>query len=240
MIKKLAIIAVLAAAFTFGTAANLYAEQDKPVEMAAETIDYDSTTGLVTAKGGVRVTQDAAVLTGSTAQYNVKTKETYITGGVKVVKEDMTLTSAEVKGYDNTHFVATGDAVLVKGQDTLTGPLIDYYTDKQYAIVPQSAHLSMPDGTMTANRIEAFINENRAVATGDVHIISDPRKLDATSDNAVYYGTKDKDQQGKVVLTGNARAVQEGNVLTGDTLTIHLDDKAMDAQGRPKLIVQPQ
>ncbi len=232
------IIAVLAAVFTFGTAANLYAEQNKPVEMTAETIDYDSTTGIITAKGGVRITQDAAVLTGASAEYNIKTKETYITGGVKVVKEDMTMTSAEVKGYDNNHFVATGDAVLVKGQNTLTGPLIDYYADKQYALVPQSAHLSMPDGTMTANRIEAFISENRAVATGDVHIVSDARRLDATSDNAVYYGSKE--QQGKIVLTGNARAVQEGNVLTGETLTIRLDDKSMDAQGRPKLIVQPQ
>jgi len=41
-------------------------------------------------------------------------------------------------------------------------------------------------------------------------------------------------------MSGNARAVQEGNTLTGKTLTIYLDDKAMDAQGRSKLVVKPQ
>jgi lipopolysaccharide export system protein LptA len=237
--RKITLMAVLAAALIFGTADGLCAVRSGPVEVAADTIDYDATTGVINAKGGVSMTQDAAVLTGANAEYNVKTQESHITGGVKVIKEDMTMTAAEVKGYGNSRFVATGNAVLVKGQNTLTGPLIDYDAAKQYALVPQSAYLSMPDGTMTADRLEAFINENRAAGSGNVHIVSDTRHLDATSDNAVYYGGQEQ-QQGKVVLTGNARAVQEGNVLTGETLTIRLDDKTIDAQGRPRLVVQPQ
>ena len=71
-----------------------------------------------------------------------------------------------------------------------------------------------------------------------MHIVSDARKLDAVSDHAVYYGSKE--QQGKTILTGNARAVQDGNVLTGNTLTLYMDNKVIDVQGRSKLVITPQ
>ncbi|MDR3561828.1 MAG: LptA/OstA family protein [Negativicutes bacterium] len=209
-----------------------------PVELNADSIEYDSVQGIMTAKGSVKLTRDKAVLTGPSAQYNTKTKEALVTGGAKVVREDTTLTAAEVRSLDDNYVVATGQAVLVKGDNTLAGPKIEHWVDKQYSLVTGGARLTMPDGFMTANKVEAFHTEDRAVGTGDVHIVSDTRKLDATSDQAVYYGSKTG--QGKTVLTGNARAVQDGNVLTGNTLTIYLDDKAMDAQGRPKLVVKPQ
>lgn len=217
------------------------ATPNKPVELAADTIEYDSPKGIMVAEGNVRLTQDGAVMTGAKAEYNTKSKEAYVTGGVKVIKEDATLTSAEVRAYDNNHLIATGNALLIKGDNTLAGPQIDYYSDRQYALVEGWAKLTMPDGVMTANKVEAFIDEDRMVGTGNVHIVSDTRKLDATSNTATYYGSKNKQQQGKVILNGNARAVQDGNVLTGNTLTIYLDDKAMEASGgRNKLVIQPQ
>lgn len=237
--KKQITAGVLAALITFGAAATLQAEQNKPIELAAQTIEYNSATGVMVAQGGVRMVQDNAVLTGTSAEYNTKTKEAYVTGGVKMVKDDATLTSSEVRSYDNNHIIATGNAVLVKGENTLTGTQIDYYSDREYAIIPGAARLTMPDGFMTADQIEAFIAEDKAVGSGNVHIVSDTRKLDAVADNATYYGTKGGGQ-GKAILTGNARAVQDGNVLTGETLTIRMDDKAMDATGRTKLVIKPQ
>ena len=92
---------------------------------------------------------------------------------------------------------------------------------------------------MTADKIEAFIKENSATGTGSVHIVSQVRKLDATANMATYYG--EPQGQSKVILSGNARAVQDGNVLVGETLTLRLDDKAMDASGgRNKLVITPQ
>ena len=96
----------------------------------------------------------------------------------------------------------------------------------------------MPENVMTANQIESYFLEDRAVATGNVHIVSPPRKLDAVSDNAVYYGSKDK--EGKTVLTGNVRTVQDGNILTGNLMTLYLDKKVIDVEGRSKLIIIPQ
>lgn len=237
--KKTISAALIAAVITFGASATLKAEPNKPVELSAQTIEYNSSTGVMIAQGGVKIVQGNAVMTGSSAEYNAKTKEAYVTGGVKVVQEDAALTSDEVRSYDNNHIIAAGNAVLVKGENTITGPKIDYYSDKQYAIVPGPARLTMPDGFMTADRIEAFIQEDKAVGNGNVHIVSDARKLDAVSDHAVYYGTKNGGQ-GEAVLTGNARAVQDGNILTGETLTIRMDEKAIDAAGRTKLVVKPQ
>jgi len=223
---------------SFAAATGISAPTDKPVELTADTIEYDSKAGVMTAEGSVRLVRDKAVLTGASARYDTKSKEAYVSGGVKVVREDTTLTAAEVRSYNDNYIVATGNAVLTKADSTLTGPKIEHWADRQYTLVPSTARLAMPDGWMTANKVEVFHSEDRAVAAGDVHIVSDTRSLDATADQAVYTGSKNN--QGKVVLSGNARAVQEGNVLTGKTLTIYLDDKAMDAQGRSKLVVKPR
>ncbi|OAM92746.1 lipopolysaccharide export system protein LptA [Pelosinus fermentans] len=215
-----------------------YAASNKPVELAADTIEYDSVKGVMTAQGNVRMVQENAVMTGTNAEYNSKTKEAHVYGGVQVVQEDATLLAEEVRSYDNNHIIASGSPILTKGSSQLEGPQIDYYSDKQYAIVNGWARLQTEDSILTANQIESFFSEDRAVAQGNVHIVSDVRKLDAVSDHAVYYGSKE--QQGKTVLTGNARAVQEGNVLTGNTLTLYMDNKVIDVQGRSKLVITPQ
>lgn len=228
----------LALVLSFGIASYSYAAGNKPVELSADTIEYDATKGMMTARGNVRIVQENAVMTGSNADYNTKTKEAYVYGGVKIVQGDATLLAEEVNSYDNTHMIANGNPILTKGTSRLEGPKIDYYSDRQYAIVTGWAQLQTEDSMMTANQIESFFNEDRAVAQGDVHIVSEARKMDATADQAVYYGGKE--QQGKTVLTGNARAVQDGNVLTGNSLTLYLDNKVIDVQGRSKLVIVPQ
>lgn len=217
---------------------NLQAAQNQPVELSADSIEYDSVKGLIVAQGNVRVVQENTTLTGGSVQYNSKENEAHVKGNGRVVKDDATLVANEIHSYNNTHIVATGDPILTKGTSKLMGPTIDYDSVKQYAIVTGGASLTTDDTTMTANQIESFFSENRAVSQGDVHIVSSPRHLDATADQAVYYGKNG--EQGKTVLTGNVRAVQEGNTLTGHTMTLYLDSKTIDVQGRSKLVIIPQ
>ena len=237
--KLLTFLLVLIITVTCST--QLFAAgENKPVQMNADTIEYDSVQGVMVAKGGVTVTQDNAVMTGETVVYNTKTQEATITGNVKVVRDKTTLTAPTVLAKNNNHIIATGGAVLVNSDKTLRGPQIEYFADKQYSIVTGGATVTSLEEVMTADLVEAFHAEDRAIAKGNVHIVSDVRKLDATSELATYYGPKAQQQQNRVILSGNARAVQENNVLTGNTLTIYLDDKAIDAQGRSKLVVIPQ
>jgi len=209
------------------------------VEVFADIINYDTAQGVVDAQGSIVMKQNGATVTGNAVHYNTKSLEGLITGGVKAVKDDATLTAAVVQSYNNNRLVATGDPLLVKGEDTVRGPVIDYDSAKQYALVPSAAELTTPDGTLTTDKLEAFFAENRAVGDGNVHLVSPPRQLDATSNHIVYYGMQPAGK-GKAVLTGNARAVQEGNVIVGDTITINMDSQSADAQGRTKLVITPK
>ncbi len=53
---------------------HLEAAQNKPIELAADSIEYDSVNGLMTAQGNVRMVQDNSVITGAHAEYNTNTK----------------------------------------------------------------------------------------------------------------------------------------------------------------------
>ncbi|SEI83172.1 lipopolysaccharide export system protein LptA [Propionispira arboris] len=218
-LKKMQKVLLSTAVCFILTTSTLYAAADrKPVELNANTVEYDTQTGLITATGSVKMIQDGAVLTGASAQYNSKTQEGFVTGGVVVDKEDMHMTAAMIKTAGANHMIATGNVVAVKADKTLTGPQIDYYPDTSYAVIESDARVTMTDGTFTSDRMEAYLNENRLIGTGNVHIVSPPRNLDAVGDQAVYYGKDD----GKVVLTGNAVATQNNNTLRSNKLTIYL------------------
>lgn len=236
--KKRLIVYALAIFCSLGSASLYAAAGSSPsVELTADTIEYDSTQGVAVAQGGVRIVRDKAVMTGYAVRYNANTGETVLSGGVKVVQDQATLTADEVQSLDGNHMTATGDVVLVKEDQRLTGAQLDYYSDKSYALLSGGARLTTSDAVMTAPQLESWINENRAVGSGGVHIVSELHQVDATADQAIYTSEK---EQGKIVLSGNARAVQQGNTLTGNTLTILLGEKALNAQGRTKLVITPQ
>jgi lipopolysaccharide export system protein LptA len=210
-----------------------------PTQLEGDVITYTAKTGVMTAQGGIKMTQGNAVLTGDAGEYNTKTKEAVVTGNVKVVKEDSTLTAAEVRSFDEMkHLVATGNALLVSKDGTAAGPKMEYFPDRKYASITGGSRLTNKDAVITSAVSEAFFQEDRATADGNVHIVSDARKLDAVSDHAVYYGINGKN--GKADLIGNVRVVQDGNVLTGNHVVMYLDDSAMDTEGRSKLVIQPQ
>lgn len=211
-------MALLTTAACFILTGTLYAADSKPVELNANTVEYDTQTGLITATGSVKMIQDGAVLTGASAQYNSKTQEGFVTGGVVADKADMHMTAATIKTSGANHMIATGNVVVVKADKTLTGPQIDYYPDTDYAVIESNARVTMTDGTFTSDRMEAYLKENRLIGTGNVHIVSPPRNLDAVGDQATYYGQDD----GKVILTGNAVATQNNNTLRSNKLTIYL------------------
>ena len=210
-----------------------------PTQLDGDVITYISKTGVMTAQGGVKLTQGTAVLTGDIGEYNTKTKEAVVTGNVKVVKEGSTLTASEVRAYDEMkRLVATGNVLLVHKDGTAAGPYMEYLPDKKYAKITGGSRLTNKDAVVTSAVAEAFFQEDRATADGNVHIVSEARKLDAVSDHAVYYGINGKN--GKADLIGNVRAVQDGNVLTGNHVVIYMDDSAMDTEGRSKLVITPK
>lgn len=207
-----------------------------PVEMKADSIEYDSKKGVLNANGNVVIVQGTARVTGAHAVYNMKMKEGIVTGGITMHQEGATLQADQVSIEDETVFTATGNVDLTKESNRLTGPRLVYYTDKEYAVADGNATLETPDGTLTAPRIEASMPKEEAVATGGVQIDSQTHNLTATSDEAFYYGAKTG--QNKIVLKGNAQAVQDGNQLQGSELTILLDDNELQSRGGSHLVIE--
>lgn len=213
---------MLAAALLWGALFAALAQAAPPAELTADTLEYDAETGIVEAKGSVRITQDGAVATGESAFYNTRTKESRLTGGVEVVRENMRMNAATVTALAGaTQIVAEGGVVAVKDDWMLVAPRVEYDTERQYAEIPRAGSVKTGDGTVTADRMEAYLGENRVNAFGNVHIVSPPRNLEAFSDNATY----DKNERGKLVLSGNAVATQDGNTLRGKTLTLYLGEQ---------------
>ena len=115
---------------------------------------------------------------------------------------------------------------------------MEYLPERKYARITGGSRLTSRDAIVTSSMAEAFFQEDRAVADGNVRIISETRRLNAVADHAVYYGINGKN--GKADLTGNVRAEQDGSVLTGNHVVLYLDDSALDADGRSKLVITPK
>ena len=213
--------ALLTAGLCVLLSGTLYAADNKPVELTADTVEYNSQSGVINATGNVVMVQEGTRMTGAHGVYNSKTQEGTVSGNVVADKDGMHMTAETVVTDGKNHMQATGNVVAVKEDKTLTGPLIDYYTDRNYAIVPSDAKLAMQDGSIiTANRMEAYMTEDHLIGTGNVHIVSPPRNLEAFGDQLDYYGKED----GKAILTGNAVATQDNNTLKSNRLTIYLAD----------------
>ena len=235
--KKMAM--ALALALVCSSSLLALAAPGEKTEVTADTFDYDSATGMVLAKGGVKVVRGQQTMTGQTVEYNSKTQDAHVSGGngVQVTGPDLNMTSVELWSVGGKQLIAQGNVVAVKGDKRLIGPRVEYFQESEIAITPQGGNIFMTDGNMTADHIQAFLKEDRAIGTGNVHIVSEARKLDATSDLATYYGEKSGQDRSKIIMTGNARAVQDGNVLVGNTLNLYLDDKAMEGTGRARLVI---
>ncbi len=213
-------MALLTAGLCVLITGTLSAAQTKPVDLTADTVEYNSKSGLITARGNVVMLQDGARITGAEAQYNSGTQEGMVTGNVVADKEDMHMTAATVKTAGKDHMIASGGVAATKADKTLTGPVIEYFADRQYMLVPSAAKVVMKDGVFTSDKMEAYLNEDHLIGTGNVHIVSAPRNLEAFGDQADYYGKED----GKVILTGNAVATQDNNTLKSNRLTLYLAD----------------
>lgn len=219
----------------------LAAGAQQPVTVKGDEVTYNSKTGETVITGRVTISQAEGTINGDKAVYNMKSGIGEISGNVVANKGELGLTAALLSVTDNgDNMVASGGAVLTKGQDRLSAPTVSYWSQEGRALTSGGrARLDSADGLLQADVIESFTKESRAVATGDVYLKSDSRSLEATADRADYQGATD-DKRAQAVLTGNAWATQDGNVLTGNRLIMSLDDRVSDADGNAKLVITPK
>jgi len=193
----------------------------EPASLDADEVDYDTTTGVVTATGNVLMKRGISRVAGNKAVYYSKTQEGFVEGNVVAVREKMRITCHKITTDGQDHMLAVGDVVGTQEDKTFKGERIDYFPNqKEYVQVPTGGIATSNDGTFTADYIEGWLGEEYYVGIGNVHIVSPPRDLEAGGDRIDYYAK----EKGQAILTGNAWAVQENNTVRAHRITLYLKE----------------
>lgn len=233
MIKLKKICAACAAAMLISSAAMAAEKNNVPSEVNADAIEYDMKTNVVSAEGNVLLKHGTTKATGLHALFNVQTKEASLIGNVIVVDEDMRITCNALMSNGQGHMIADGDVVAKQtvlpnekypngDTRTFTGEHIDFFPDdRKHVVIPGGGIArSEVEGTFTADSLEGWIDDERYIGTGNAHLVSQVRNLEAGGDRVDYDGK----QEGKAVVSGNAWAIQNNNTIRGNRLTVYLAD----------------
>ena len=245
MTKLKKICAGCAAVMLISSAALAADKDNVPSEVNADAIEYDMNTGVASAEGNVLLKYGTTKATGLHALFNVNTKEAHLIGNVIVVDEDMRLTCGALMSNGQGHMVADENVIATqtvapneKYPDgdvrTFRGDHIDFYPDdRKHVVIPGGGIAqSEVEGTFTADSLEGWIDDERYIGTGNAHLVSQTRNLEAGGDVVDYDGK----QEGKAVVSGNAWAIQNNNTIRGNRLTVYLaDDGSLKAEPRVQM-----
>ena len=224
------------------TTVSVMAEENTPSNLmiTADTLSYDGTTGQAVAKGDVVITQADKTMTGLEGTYNIKTKEASLTGGVSLIGDDTSMSAQSVHSYNDVQFKAEGNVHLTHMGREINGDTVEYNMSTEYGVVDGNARLYAEGTTLTANHVEGWMNQIKAVASGNVTFNNEERNAYGSADHATYTQTPGQDD-GFVLLTGSAHVVQNGNVLNAPELRVRLNDNSAQTQGgRSTLIITPR
>ena len=222
-------------------------QNKEPSELNADNVEYNMNSGIVTATGNVLLKHGTGKATGTHAMYNSKTMEAYITGNVIVERDGIKITCNSMRSDGAGHMQADGNVhgtQIVQPNEkypngdtrTFTGEHVDYYPDdKKHVVIPHGGLITMNDGTFTADYMEGWLDEEHYIGTGNAHATNPPRQMEAGGDQADYYGK----ENGKLILTGNAWAIQENNTVRGNRLTVYLEDDKLKVKPESQKFSEP-
>ena len=200
-------------------------ETPEPSSLDADTVEYDMKTGVVTAEGNVLMKRGVSKIAGDKAAYNTNTQEGMVEGNVVAVREDMRVTCDKLTTDGPDHMLALGNVRGTQQDKSFTGETVEYFPKQNgYVKIPTGGTIASKDGTFTADFMEGWLGEEHYVGIGHAHLVSPPNDLEAAGDRVDYFGK----ETGKAILTGNAWAIQDNNMVRGNRLTIYLaqDGKA--------------
>mgnify|MGYP001001285732 FL=1 len=216
-----------------------WAANEGPLTISADTLSYDGNTGRAEASGNVVITQQDKMITGANGWYNTKTREASLDGGVSLIGSNMAMSAQSVHSINDNQFSATGNVHLQRDDRQIFGDSVEYNSDTEYGKVLGNARLIAEGTTLTGNQVEGWLKEIRAVAQGDVTFNNPDRNVSGSADRATYTQTPNQND-GVVLLTGSAHAVQNGNVLNAPELKLYLNDNSAETLGgRSTLVISP-
>ncbi len=208
-------------------------------DITADVLTYNGKTKVATAVGHVVIHgSEGETVTGDHGEYRFGDRSAYLTGTVHYQKGSSTMDADTIHVAQDKTVTGTGGvhAYDAENKRTLRGDLVAYNSETGYSLVEGNGFVETPDGQMTAPRIEGNAKEIRMEAVGGVNFESKTHDIIGSGEKAVYTKTPDK-EDGKVVLTGNARATQHGNTFEGPELIFTAENNLVRTNGRSTLVI---
>lgn len=230
----------IAAALVASAIMMMGAAPQNDVVITADNLSYNGQTGRADGTGNLVITDGDKTMTGASGWYNVRTKAGEVSGGVSVIGTDLAMSADRVQTKNDKEFTAYGKVHLQKDDKQVFGETVTYNTETEFGDVLGNGRVVAEGTTLTGDHIQGWMKEIRAIAQGNVTFANPARQVSGSADQATYTQTPNK-QDGVVVLTGNARAIQNGNLINAPVLTIHLDNNSAETSGgRSTLVIVPQ
>lgn len=209
------------------------------VEITADQMDYNWNSGEMIAEGNVLALRQGDELRGDRLEYNVNTESGSVIGNVVATRTNGSkMVTARLDLDGGVLFTGSGGVHYTSPTGSVQAPWVQYNTETGFIRSEGRTTLIRPDGTVKADRVEAWERSNQLIAQGNVDFVSDLHQTVGRSDRLDY--AKGNSPQGTLIFTGHAQVVQQGkNMLTGPKITIDLDTGEAQAEGRPTLVITP-
>ncbi|RMH69915.1 MAG: hypothetical protein D6675_11010 [Gemmatimonadetes bacterium] len=195
-------------------------------------------------EGNVHIIDERGEITADYGTYDRAKRFARLRGNVHAADSVYSITS-QFATYDQPSQVAVADKQVqltdTQNHITLTGDRLRYERTLQYAVMTGSPKLvrHAPEDTstitITAEKMELFQTERKAVATGNVVIERD--EMTATCLVATYYDTDER-----LVLAGKPQAKQGQNEMAADEIRFFFADrhlKRVELQGNSQAFYLP-
>jgi len=203
----------------------------------AARAQFDERARIVTAEGGVEMTQPGLALRADAAELWLADERIRARGNVRLTStregQAATLIAPEVEGLLLTRrFVASGGVSITRGEVTVTGRRVEYDDGEQVAVVTGEPEVRYRDGVVTADVVTAWLGREHVRGEGAVRL----RRADLTG-SARRVDVRLREQL--ATLSGGARVERGADRLDAEEIEVELDRSRATARGNPRLTITP-
>ncbi len=228
----------------FDDAAGVWRMEGDPVVLVragatvrAPVVRFDIRTQIVAVSGGVSFADREVTLSAASMTVWLREARALAEGGVTAtVQQDgeparlraMRLAVFRTDG----RAVASGGAVVSRGDTVLAGEVIEYEHRAGRATARQSARAQASEATLLADEIDAHFRDEEIAARGNVRLAY--RDIEGRAAHAVFRRRDDL-----AVLSGAAEVRLGRQIVTADTVRVELQARRVTAAGTAHLVAYP-
>jgi lipopolysaccharide export system protein LptA len=212
---------------------------DSPGALEVEGATYaelDEATGLLTLRGRpVTVRRGALILRAPSIVYDTKRRILRASGGVSYADASQTVDASELTVWmDDDRLEATGGVTASRGQGAdalrLRAARLDVFNRDRRAVAAGAVELRSPEGTITADRVEAALAGDELTAEGNVRLLRED--IEGRAPRLLV-----RRREGIAVLSGGAVVRQGPHEARAEMITVDLRRRRFTAEGHARLVL---